>query len=297
MARNKMRQGRALDWRAWAAASVFVGLIVGGLVIGRPTPDPQPAAAPSSISTPARPRVIPSPLPALTRADLIEAAALAASRTASGERTAASDLPGRRFALSLPFGCEGPTSDLKQAADGWSYDAATTTLRIKVTPQVWTEAPLLRDLAQGEEFDAAEGFWIDRPWQLSSTCPAQTRPDGEPTAAPAATAPSPSAAANAVRTQQTLGIVELFEPDAKREGQRKGRAYEAVQTVEPGTLALEQGLRLVVEGRLVTFADGQAIGCRSRSADQRPICFVRVQFDRIAITDPSGEQSFAEWKS
>jgi hypothetical protein len=225
----------------------------------------------------------------LSRGDLIDAAALAASSTASGDQRPASDLPGRRFALSIPFGCSGPTANLKEAATGWSYDADKGTLRVKATPQVWTEAPILKAIAPGVAFEAAEGFWIERPWQRSETCPADV-------AAPQP-GPSPSPTATPASIRQTLGLVELFEPGAKREERRNGRAYEAVQNIGPGDIALDHGLRLIVEGRLVALDKDKAIGCWSPSPDRRPVCLIRVRFDRIAITSPTGDHVLAEWKN
>jgi hypothetical protein len=91
--------------------------------------------------------------------------------------------------------------------------------------------------------------------------------------------------------------VELFEPGTKREERRSGRPYQAVKKVAPGEMALDQGLRLVVEGRLVAFDKDEAIGCWSPSPDRRPVCLIRVRFDRIAITGPTGDHVLAEWKS
>ncbi|MBA2920309.1 hypothetical protein GON01_01230 [Sphingomonas sp. MAH-20] len=295
-----MTDRRTSGWRAWAAAGIFVGLVVAGVLITRPAPKPAPAPTATATAEPILP-AMPTPLPPLSRADLIEAARRAASSVAAGEARAASDLPGRRFALSIPFGCDGPTEALKQAATGWSYDAGKGTLRVKATPQVWTDAPGLKAIAAGVDYEAAEGFWVERPWQLSETCPARSPapgPSPAPGEAPASSpAPLPSPSATPLPVVQTLGLVELFEPGTKREERRNGRAYQAVQKLAPGEIALDRGLRLVVEGRLVAFDKDQAIGCWSASPDQRPVCLIRVRFDRIAITGPTGEHVVAEWKS
>ena len=287
------------SWRTWTAAGIFVGLVVAGIVITRPVDETPTTQAPKATPTaaPIVPAIVPRPLLPLTRADLIDAAAQAASRFASGEPAPASDLPGRRFVLNLPFGCSGPAPDLKKAATGWSYDAEDGTLRAKVTPEVWTEAPVLKTIAAGVAFEAAEGFWIERPWQRSETCPAKAAgPEPSPSPTPTAS-PLPTSTAPLSPARPTLGLVELFEPGAKREERRNGRAYQAVKTVEPGALPLDRGLRLVVEGRLIALANGQAIGCSSPSPDQRPTCMINVRFDRIAITGPTGEHMLAEWKS
>lgn len=283
------------SWRTWTAAGIFVALVAAGVVITRPAAETPPAEAPKAAptATPIVPAIVPRPLLPLTRADLVDAAAQAASRFASGEPAPASELPGRRFVLNLPFGCDGPAADLKAVPTGWSYDQDSGTLRAKVTPETWTDAPVLKAIAGGAAFEAAEGFWIARPWQRSETCPAKA---AAPQPSPTATAtPVPTATPGAAR--QTLGLVELFEPGAKRQERRNGRPYQAVQTVEPGELPLDRGLRLVVEGRLVALAEGQAIGCWSPSPDQRPVCLINVRFDRIAITGPTGDHLLAEWKS
>ena len=295
-----MTNRRTSGWRAWAAAGIFVGLVVAGVLITRPAPKPAPAPTPTATAEPILPAV-PTPLPPLSRADLIAAAERAASSVAAGETRPASDLPGRRFALSIPFGCDGPAAALKQAATGWSYDADKGTLRVKATPQVWTDAPLLKVIAAGVDYEAAEGFWVERPWQLSETCPARSpAPGPSPSPIPASASsptPLPSPSATPLPVRQTLGLVELFEPGTKREERRNGRAYEAVQKLAPGEIALDRGLRLVVEGRLVAFDKDKAIGCWSASPDERPVCLIRVRFDRIAITGPTGEPVVAEWKS
>jgi len=276
-----MSEGRAAGWRAWTAAAVFLALMIGGLILTRKDDQPPP---PPAAPAPAEPVVtrpsVPEPPPPLGRADLIEAANLAASRYAAREPASVALLAGRRFVLNLPFGCEGPAEDLAELRSGWTYDPESRTLRAKVEPQVWTEAPFVQAIAQGATFEAAEGFWIERPWTGAETCPPNA---GIPVEAP------PS--------RETLALVELFEPDAKRAERRSGRAYQAVQTVHPGDVPLDQGLRLRVEGRLAAFGDGPPIGCWSETPNLRPICAVRVRFDRVAITDATGSRIFAEWKN
>lgn len=300
-----MSDRKTSGWRAWAAATIFTGLLVAGFLISRPAPEPAPVPAPTSIPSPVATPIVPRPLQPLSRTDLIEAAGLAANRFASGEPAPASDLPGRRFVLNLPFGCAGPAADLKKTDRGWVYDEKEGTLRAKATPQVWTDAPFLKAIAPGVAFEAAEGFWIERPWQLSETCPAptatdvtaapETNPARETTSSPTTNAPRKEAAASPAT--QTLALAELFEPGSKRAERRNGRAYNAVQKLTAGELALDHGLRLVVEGRLIAIAEGQAIGCWSSSPDQRPVCMIRVRFDRVAITGPTGERTLAEWRS
>lgn len=271
---------RTPGWRPWAAGFVFLALVIGGLLVARPEaePPPSPVATPAEQPAPARP-IVPQPQPPLGRADLVEAVQLAASQYAAGEPIAVALLAGRRFAVNLPFGCSGPVDDLEAARSGWTYNPESRSLRAKVEPQVWTDAPFIDAIAGPVAFEAAEGFWIERPWSRSENCP------------PGA---GPSTEAAAVR--ETLAIVELFAPGAKRADRRSGRAYQAVQTMEPGAMALDRGFRLRVEGRLVALGDKPPIGCWSESPALRPICVVSARFDRIAITDASDSQTFAEWK-
>lgn len=269
----------ATRWRAWAAGTAFVALLIGGLLIVRTEDEPVPPAAPPTPEPPAATRpVVPQPPPPLGRAELIDAVAQATDDYAAGRSAEVALLAGRRVALSLPFGCAGPAEDLSEVQSGWTYDAETGALRVKVQPQDWTEAPFIAATGGGTTVEAAEGFWIERPWTAAEACPRTT---ARPEQAPA---------------RVTLALVELFEPGTKRADRRSGRAYQAVETVEEGEIALDQGLRLRVEGRLVALGDGPPIGCWSESPDLRPICVVRVRFDSIAITDATGTRTLADWK-
>ena len=278
MALVRMTEEPPSSWRPWAAAGSFVVLLVTGLLVSRGDRQqpPAPARTATAAASPVAPRIVPQPRPALTRAELIDAAARVAGSAASGTTPPATDLPGRRFVLRLPFGCAGQAEDLKTTEAGWTYDEASQTLRAKVQPQAWTNAPLLAAVASGVDYEAAEGFWIDRPWQRSETCPVGVS---------AETAPA----------RQTLAVIELFEPGTKRAERRSGRAYEAVRNIAPEAVALDKGLRLVIEGRLAQFADGRSIGCWNEAANLRPVCAIRARFDRVAITDASGEHLLAEW--
>lgn len=223
--------------------------------------------------------MVPQPPPPLGRADLIEAVHQAASRYAAGDPPSVPLLAGRRVALSLPFGCNGPAEDLSEVQSGWTYDAETGALRVKVEPQDWSAAPFIAATAGATTVEAAEGFWIERPWTAAEICARGTAATSEQ---------SPS--------RETLALVELFEPGTKRADRRSGRAYQTVETIEQGEIALDQGLRLRVEGRLVALGDGPPIGCWSEGPSVRPVCVVRVRFDRIAITDATGNLTLADWK-
>ena len=274
-----MAEHNAPAWRAWAAGAAFVGLLAGGLLVLRNEDEPPPPARPATPEPPVATRpVAPQPPQPLTRGELIRAVSRAADEYAAGTAPTVDLLAGRRLALTIPFGCGGPVEDLTEVRSGWSYDAETGTLRAKVEGEDWTAAPFIAATARGLTVEAAEGFWIDRPWTSAETCP-----------------PGAAVPAELSPIRQTLALVELFEPGTKRADRRSGRAYQAVETVKPGEIALDQGLRLRIEGRLVGLGDGPPIGCWSESPALRPVCVVRVRFDRIAITDAAGTRALAEW--
>src|SRR5690606_37213928 len=115
-------------------AAVAVG--TAGFIIGRAT---MPEVPPSVVvATPPVALVTPpaqQQLQILGRADIIAMADRAADATASGtalpqETTA---LVGRRFDLTIPFGCEGSSPKDSAAPMRWHYDADKQTLRINVS--------------------------------------------------------------------------------------------------------------------------------------------------------------------
>lgn len=275
-------------WRPWAALLLLLLVPLLGYFAIRPQPAAQPepvANAPTptpSPPAPPAPPAKPSPPSVLGRADLIEAAQKAASAFSSGEASPPENLAlaGRRFALRLPFGCSGPSPTAEQlAAAGWHYDSETQTLRARVEPQVWTDAPWARAAATGE-FEAAEGFWITRPWASSDSCPANR----------------PVEAAQPVVSPETLGIARFFEPGSRRSARRNGEAYMFSKKIPDEQFPGAGGLRLLIEGRLSVDPSRQPLGCWAAGPDQRPICVFNARFDRVAITDGSGNRVFAEWK-
>src|SRR3546814_16898390 len=70
------------------------------------------------------------------------------------------------------------------------------------------------NLGDRADIDAAEGFWITRPWSSSGACPlraGQAFPRGvEPLTLPG----------------QTLAIAQFFRSEADRDGRRNGRSEE-----------------------------------------------------------------------
>lgn len=294
-----------MNWRALLAGGVFVALLIAAVLIARPDdarlekdPDPVPELAPPPIA---------APRPPLTRADLIDAAARAADAHARALPVPAEDniLAGRRFSLRLPFGCTGPAAADGQASMSWSYDEEEQTLRVSVAPHIWTDAEPVRTAASGMEYEAAEGFWIERPWLQSGDCPSP--PQRVPSAEKARNAdeskqmlptrPKEAAErATATEARGTLALVELFAVGSRRAVRRNGRPYSIVTKIAPGEIDLSRGLRLVLTGRLKSFAGHSPIACSGAGVNERPLCLIRAEIDRVAITDASGQRLLGEWR-
>ena len=264
-----------------------VALAASGLVLtacqGEPEKTPAPATEPAA--APAAPAT-PSPPPVLSRADLIQAAEAAASAYAAGSGPNRDSLSGRRFAVRQAFGCQGaaPAAAEDAAGDGlarWSWGPERKTLRLSLTPGDWTQSALISGGAP--DWEAVEGFWLNRPWLRAEGCPAA---QGDPLASGPA-APSP----------QTVGLAAVHEQDSSRLGRRNGRAYSFVVRGEGDQPAVAPtgGYRLVLEGRLTAFADGRAFQCRATSPDQRPVCVAAAQIDRVAFEDATGAV-LSEWR-
>ncbi|MDT9599102.1 hypothetical protein [Sphingosinicella rhizophila] len=267
-----------------------------------------PRDVPVRPQSPAERPVVAVPPPPLNRAGLIDAAARAADAHARGVPSPPDigGLVGRRFTLKLPFGCSGPASEDQEMPFRWRYDVEQETLRASVTPEVWTKATFLKSIVAAKPFEAAEGFWIARPWIRIGDCPAQPQvpPEQPPTEAPETAAPPresggeremPAETLAPVR-RETLGIVELFEPGSRRAARRNGSPYELVTKIAPNQIDLSRGLRLVIEGRLAPLAGPQPIACQAREGEDRPpLCLIGVNVDRVAITGASGQRVLAEW--
>jgi hypothetical protein len=243
------------------------------------------------------------PTPPLARADLIEAAARAADSTARGV-PAPPDLralAGRRFMMKIPFGCGGTVQ--AGSAFEWRYDADNQNLRASITPQAFTASALVGDLARGQAIEAAEGFWISRPWLRVGDCPSASSPpmpgtgEGAQVSVPESpSVASPDPVSSQPSARETLGIVELFEPGSRRAARRNGRPYELVARIGPGEIDLASGLRLVLEGRLASTANEAPIACRSGGFERPPTCLIAAEFERVAVTDGSGQRVLAEWE-
>lgn len=280
-----MEPSRASSRRALAGgAAVAIALAGAGFVLGRATvarpeaPIAAPSAAPAPAPSPSPPPLLPVVEPPLGRAELLDAARIAVDAFAAGRPLPpeVAALDGRRFELSLPFGCSGPAAD--EAPLGWRYDRDRSVLRVSAQPARFEPAAWL-GAERTAQVDLIEGFWIDRPWTSGEACP--------PARDPSASAP----------TESTLAVVQVHGAAESRVGRRDGEPFEAVERVAPDALRLDQGLRLRLAGR-VTLAPGNGpVLCRaSMPANGRPVCLIVVALDQVAIANPATGATLATWE-
>ena len=245
-----------------------------------PPPKPAPPPAPVPVQTP--PQLAPEP--PLDRAALIALGGAAADAYAAGETMTKDTAIGRRFVIRLPFGCSGPLTSSSTAQAGYRYDPARKTLRVSVRSASWKQLPQIQGLPDFDDLEAVQGFWVGRPWTASETCP------------PARTGPPP--AAPVPPSRESLGLATLFETGGSRVLRQGDRPYEVVRKVgDKDTDLAGHSYRLVLEGRVSGFADGQAARCWSESSDQRPVCLIGVTMERLAIEDGQTGESLGEWRN
>lgn len=256
-------------------------------------------------------QTVPRPAPPMDRADLLTAVAQAASATASGVDDSADQrsLAGSRFELRIRFGCRGPAPDLSESVFGWSFDREDRTLRVKASPTISSDEKMVQQFA-GEDVEAAEGFWIPRPWLLEPVCPAAAA------VRPAPAEPEAKADSEGQQTAEVLapvddeqesqapppawpkvGIVQFFtdtDPRTRRHGMRP---FETVKTLGAGEALSSQGFNLVISGRLRALPGQRVIVCVSRGADNPPDCIISARIDRVRLERPDTKEILAEWGS
>lgn len=278
------RRSPILRVAALAAASLFLAQC------GRADDSAPPPKSVSPQTSAPKPLVVAAP-PPLNRQDLIAAAAAAAAAYADGLPPPNDALVGRTFSIRSGFGCVGPEDQpIREIADGrarWWWGPSHTTIRLGLKPADWKDSGLVPNATtEGQPaLEAAEGFWIGRPWSANDSCPERVAGPQPP---PSLTAPSPD----------TLGLVALFQADDSRATRRKGRGYSFAQRSEDDAplAAPTRGYRVLFEGRVSAFPDGRAISCRSPSIHQRPICVMAVQLDRVAFEDGQTGAIITEWR-
>ncbi len=269
-----------------ASAVALLALVLAGC-------EQETSKAPDSVASEAperpAPKTLPTAVPVLARGDLISAAGRAASDYVGGaERPSPDPLVGRTFSIKIAFGCSGPASGSPETSEApglasWSWGSEEKAIELRMAPGDWAGSALIAGSADAPDWEAVEGFWIPRPWLLSESCPT-VRGD-------------PLQTANAGAAPQTLGLAAVFETGGSRIGRRNGRAYTF--TIRPDgdtpVQAPAQGYRLVLAGRVASFPDGRAIRCRATGPDQRPVCVVATNLDRVAFEGADGKM-LSEWR-
>lgn len=281
---------RKLHRLAIGVAAIVVAAMATVLAL-RPMNDPPSPTR----QAPVQPQVVepraeqPGPAPSgvgpavLSREDLLAAARAGAAAYAEGEDSPAEirALAGRRFQLRIPFGCQGPQASAADSSAAWEIGPEGETLRVRVRPEDWTASPFAQALA-GADVEAVEGFWIPRPWQNSEACPARSN---DPLLAEA---PPPS--------PQTVGVATVYGPESSRLGRRADRPYELTLSMKDTGQPGEEGLQLILEGRIASLGVAGPVACRSASPDQRPVCLIGTTIERVAVRSPRSERVLGEWR-
>ena len=228
--------------------------------------------------------VLPRPEPALDRRALLIHAFEAASETSVGAGQKGQDeLDGRTFEVRLRFACGEPVDRLARNATGWSFDERTRTLRVQAHSDLSLQDPRVTAVAGGR-FEAAEGSWVPRPWQLQPAC----------AAAPAAGTPTTATSESAT---WRVGLAQFFTSFDPRTNRRLGRAYEAVKRLDEGEKVPAGGFDLVLSGRLRRLDRGPVIACTAASPNVQPDCVISVNFDRVRIERADTSEMLAQWSS
>ena len=200
-------------------------------------------------------------------------------------------LDGKQFEVKLRFGCDGhgPLGN-----HGWSVDPDDKILRLRAVPTLSLQDEVVRSVAT-ESVEAAEGFWLTRPWLLQAACPIGgpvTPPRVQPGETQNSNAEEPPPEPASI---QRVGLAQFFGAEDSRTRQRLGQAFEAVIQLEEGQTVGSQGFDLVVSGRLRAGTDGRVILCSGDDPDQPPDCIVSATIDRVRIENPEDKAVLAEW--
>lgn len=284
-------------WRSPLACIAAGGVVLSGCERVASEPTATPEADP--------PTVVVAP-PVLDRTALLDEIDRAASNFASGTGQANLSLAGRRFKVRQPMGCGGPLTEGDVAAPGLgslNVIERSGDLRLALGVANWTN-----DIGGGAAstgWEVAEGFWLSWPWMRGESCPrppltaavSQAADDDIDASARGTESPEVVTSPAVPQTSQTAALVSVFEEGGSRLSRRMGRAYEFVLRGQNGVPAVAdaEGYRVVFEGRMAAFDDGQSIRCRAAAVDQRPVCTAAVHLERVAFETSKG-QLLAEWR-
>jgi hypothetical protein len=224
--------------------------------------------------------VLPLPEPALDRAGFLAAMASAASSHVSGKKSREPEsLDGRRFAIEIRFGCDGPAPADSQAPLRWTAAKDGKSYEVVADPDLSNADEPLKAMSD-QTIEAIEGFWIPRPWELRGECPVRAAGDAE------ASLPAP----------RLVGIAQYFTGEDSRVGRRSGRPYVATQKIASPAELPKSGLTLLLEGRFEAWPDGHVILCTGSGRNQRPTCVASAHLDRAAFVKPEDSSVIAEWR-
>lgn len=281
---------------------VTLGLLACAHLLGacqrqNPPPPPTPTVVQSEST------LAPLAPPVIDRAELLQALDLAASASAVGKSIAeGDDLVNRRFVIRLAFGCHGPSDASTPGLARWSRGPDKRSIEITLTPADWTNYPFFS--GPDSPWEAAEGFWIARPWMRESGCPLDPAAGTLDAASPAAAAPPVSASPEPAEAapmseieRPVMGLAAVFEEGGSRLGRRDGRPFLFTLWADEGFSlpAPTRGYRLVIEGRLTAFPEGRSIRCRALAYDARPLCMAAAEVDRVAFEEADGKL-LREWR-
>ena len=265
--------------RMLLALAASAALAVAGCRAGdAPADNDAVAASPANDATPAKELALPQP--ALDRAAFLKAMASAASaRTTGAKDGLARQLDGRRFAIRVRFGCDGPAPATSTSALRWTHEKGGKSFGLYAKPDVSLADEPLKNISN-QTIEAVEGFWIPRPWQVEDACPEGQASDDE------AVLPAP----------QLVGIAQYFTSEDSRVGRRSGRPYVATQTIEVPEELPRTGLILLLEGRFDAWPNGAVILCTGSGRNRQPTCIASAHLDRAAFLRPEDGSVIAEWR-
>lgn len=285
-------------WPRRAPVTMASVLLLGAVSLVACERPAEPAPAPKApVAAVAPPPAVAAPLspPLVVRTELLAAITAARAAYAAGQPDASAALTGRRFTLRQAFGCTGaaefgaPSEALFIAGAArlaWGRDHKT--LEISLAPADWTTAPVL---AGETAWEAAEGYWLTRPWLQTEGCPAAAALSASPPHPEAASAPVLST--NPTRFES--GLAAVFAKEGSRVSRRDGKPFSFSLRGEAPLAPHAGGYRLVIEGRFTSFSDGRTIRCTSSSPDLAPVCIAAAEVDRVAFEDADGKL-LKEWR-
>ena len=269
--------------------SATAGLVLLASCNVRSTQEPVETETPSTLPS------LPVSEAPLSREDILLAAMRAGSAAAGGRQDSEAQrrLEGKRFELRMRFGC----GDTREGATRTArFDADSGSVALAIPAEIDLDTPVVGDLAPAE-IEAAEGFWIRRPWLLEPACAvAADKPGPSPGLTPSPTptvSPSPAATSTVA---PRIAIVQFFTDSDARTHRRQRRAYQAVEKLVAEETPGASGYDLVIEGRLQALPGGKVITCKPQP-DRAPTCVISARFDLVSLERGDTGELVAEWPS